>query len=474
MESYFWWMIGLTLIIIALQSLKYCHHKPKDSKSTSIQQSMEQIENDKAFKSFQFAFVIIFLTALFSDWVLGAYQYDLYKAYLSDELVIARLYICAFAASAISCLFMGSFADVFGRKKMCLLFCILYATASMLKHSNNYNILLLSSMISGVSDSILLSCFEAWMVTEHHTLGFDTNLLSSTFEIAWGLNSIIAIISGFVGWGGYNFYKSIKQNNADNDVVNAWIKTPQLAVIDVSIFCLIITFFLILKFWKHENYGDSTVSMKQSFKNSIKFIFVQKPKVLFLCLLQCSFEGALFIFVTKWDPTLSGSCDKEINVAMLFVVFMMACLLGTSLDAAAANYKWYNAEMMAALVSMLSSVSFVGVRKKHNYEWNLLCFVVFEICVGVYLPIICGLRERYIEDQVRATVTNLFRLPINVIVIVGLLHVKELDDHIFTALSCLCAIGMLSALALAFDGYRNEEVKTDELDTELTETTTKV
>ena len=79
---------------------------------------------------------------------------------------------------------------------MCLLFCITYAICALVKHSDNYWVLVFARCLGGLSTSILFSCFESWMISEHHNLGFKSEKLGSTFQLIWGLNSIVAIIAG--------------------------------------------------------------------------------------------------------------------------------------------------------------------------------------------------------------------------------------------------------------------------------------
>lgn len=81
---------------------------------------------------------------------------------------------------------------------MCLVFCILYSISCLTKLSSNFNWLLLGRLTGGVSTSLLFSVFEAWMVSEHNSRGFKSDLLSSTFSWATFLNGMVAIGSGVV------------------------------------------------------------------------------------------------------------------------------------------------------------------------------------------------------------------------------------------------------------------------------------
>ena len=68
----------------------------------------------------------------------------------------------------------------------------------------------------------------------------------------------------------------------------------------------------------------------------------------------------------------------------------------------------------------------------------------------MYWPIIGGLREKHIPDQIRATVMNLFRIPLNVVTIVGLLLQNILGGNIFILLGALMIVASGCAFKLCF------------------------
>jgi predicted MFS family arabinose efflux permease len=48
------------------------------------------------------------------------------------------------------------------------------------------------------------------------------------------------------------------------------------------------------------------------------------------------------------------------------------------------------------------------------------CFCVFEICCGAYFPTIANLKEKIIDDGVRAKIYGIIRIPLHICVVVGL------------------------------------------------------
>lgn len=71
----------------------------------------------------------------------------------------------------------------------------------MLLHYNDYIVLGLGRLISGIATSFLSTCFECYMVAEHNKRNFPGELLNNTFSAYIFLMGIVAIASGTIaGW----------------------------------------------------------------------------------------------------------------------------------------------------------------------------------------------------------------------------------------------------------------------------------
>ena len=54
-----------------------------------------------------------------------------------------------------------------GRKKAALAYVLTYTCGCVTKHFNDFNVLLVGRVFSGVATSLLYSAFESWLVAEH-------------------------------------------------------------------------------------------------------------------------------------------------------------------------------------------------------------------------------------------------------------------------------------------------------------------
>ena len=107
--------------------------------------------------------------------------------------IICLLFLCAllspspffFRYGFLSGTVIGSFVDKFGRRRACLLFCILevflFALATTfslyrppsqviinsMERSRDFRVLIVGRLMGGVSTSLLFSAFESWLTAEH-------------------------------------------------------------------------------------------------------------------------------------------------------------------------------------------------------------------------------------------------------------------------------------------------------------------
>ena len=79
-----------------------------------------------------------------------------------------------------------------------------------------------------------------------------------------------------------------------------------------------------------------------------------------------------------------------------------------------------------------------------HHTVRLASFCVFEVCVGLFWPSLGYLRARYVSEECRATTLSLFRVPLNVIVVVVLANIEAMHER---QVLMLCVAVLLPALA---------------------------
>jgi len=73
------------------------------------------------------------------------------------------------------------------------------------------------------------------------------------------------------------------------------------------------------------------------------------------------------------------------------------------------------------LVCAVSALALAASISSQDEKIRFWCFCAFEACVGMYYPVQGMLRGSLISNEHRATLSSLFRVPLNVFVVVSLL-----------------------------------------------------
>lgn len=137
-----------------------------------------------------------------------------------------------------------------GRKSTCLVFVVLYIYSCATKHFNSFAILMTGRITGGIATSILFSCFESWMISEHSKRSFPESSLNQMFYIQVLGNGLVAIASGVLASTVTDYFKTMT------------------APFDAAIVFLIIGGILIFFTW-NENYGNAQVDWRSNFTNGI-------------------------------------------------------------------------------------------------------------------------------------------------------------------------------------------------------------
>ncbi|KAF7638207.1 hypothetical protein Mgra_00002436 [Meloidogyne graminicola] len=348
------------------------------------------------FKCFERIYLLIYGLAVAGDWLQGPHVYALYQSYKLSKHQIELLFIAGFGSSLIFGTFIGSFADKFGRKTNCLIYALLYSISCLTKHSSSFNILLIGRLLGGISTSILFSAFESWLICEHIKRQFEEEKLKLIFAKATWVNSLIAILSGLIAQQMANLFGYV-------------------APFDAAFIVLILMGFACIITWS-ENYGDEQAKFGKNFLDAFSSIKNDK-RILCLGLIQSLFEGCMYVFVLEWTPALSrAALTEKIPHGYIFSSFMLSIMAGSALFNPLCN-RW-NCESFMRFVLLFSSILMSTPFLLPNNPLSIFTsFNLFELCVGIAWPTLSFLRSKYIPEKSRSTIMNLFRIPLNLLVI---------------------------------------------------------
>eukprot|EP00045_Choanoeca_perplexa_P006238 m.52941 g.52941 ORF g.52941 m.52941 type:complete len:441 (-) comp13533_c0_seq1:973-2295(-) len=408
--------IASVISAIALAAVLYSDYISRQRKETGSKSA--------PFKAFQKQYLVVYGLMVAADWVQGPYVFRLYQYYGFNVAENGLLFVAGFGSSMIFGTLAGSVADTYGRRMGAYLYVGAYVLSCLTKHINHFYVLILGRVLGGLATSLLFTVFEAWMVSEHAQQQHQQAWLQSTFSFMSIVNGLVAILSG---WGA--------------EFVAVTFDTP-LAPFDLSIVLLLLGAGYVYATWS-ENYGDTSARVDSNLSDGVREV-VSSPRVLVLGAIQSLFEASMYAFVFMWTPALQDDTAPELPFGTIFATFMVCCALGGSLFARLAQQMSVLRLMM--LTFTVAGLSLAVPALSENRSARFLAFLAFEVCVGMYWPAIGTLRADVVQERVRTTVLNLFRVPLNLLVCLLLLNVGTLDVGTIFML-CALAQGLCTVLA---------------------------
>ena len=375
------------------------------NRNGSNEQKTQSLSLNPKFVSFQRNYLMAYLLAMFADWLQGPYIYELYVSYGYASNEIAQLFVSGYASSMLFGTFVGGLADKYGRKTMCLLYCLCYFFACITKLSTDYWILMFGRCLSGISTSLLFSVFESWMVCEHHRQGFDNALISSTFAYATFGNGVVAVLAGL--------FANLVAGSHGYVAPFVMATLPLIGVATI-----------VSVSWT-ENFGNQSMPVFSSLGKGFALLR-NEPRIAALGLAQSCFEGGMYTFVFMWTPALksaesnTASNDNSNNsgkvestsdyLGLIFAVFMLCVMIGSTIFKIFSFSKetLYKIPLIVhsiACLAMFTTSITLGQYPSVVY----IMFLVFETCVGCFYPVYGTIKSEKIPEEIRSAVMNIFR-----------------------------------------------------------------
>lgn len=381
------------------------------------------------FYSFQRNFLIGFALNVAADWMQGPYVYKLYSFYGFSKGEIGSLFVAGFFSSMVFGTIVAGLADRFGRRQMCMIYSFVYGAACLTKHSTNFWVLCLGRLLAGIATSILHSSFESWYVAQHRQEHYPEELLIET--LAW-----MSFVKGFVA-----IFAAVLSSVVAH-------RFGFVAPFDTAALLLMLGALVVQRRWK-ENYGDKTATPASSFSRSLVVLAVN-PKVWLLGFVQSCFEGAMYIFVFSWTPILEATtAGEDLPHGIVFGCFMVSIMIGSNMS----HYLLLSqsAETVASTACGIAAFSLMLSAFYESHQIVFTGFCLFESCVGIYFPAIASQRAKHVPNEVRATIMGIFRVPLNLIVVLTLLNASQLGTgRLVTFSSLLLGSAFLGERALGF------------------------
>merc|ERR1712160_211806 len=104
-------------------------------------------------------------------------------------------------------------------------------------------------------------------------------------------------------------------------------------------------------------------------------------------------------------------------------------------------------EEIGLMVMVVSAACHLTVFFFESVQVRFVAFLAFEACVGLYFPMIGTLKGEIVPEDMRSIIYNLYRLPLNVIVLMPLLLNFSISTT-FAVTTSILTVAVASAFSL--------------------------
>lgn len=180
-------------------------------------------------------------------------------------------------------------------------------------------------------------------------------------------------------------------------------------------------------------------------------------KILTCCIIGSFFEGSMYIFIFMWTPALTSiqksltrtndsnnseaeeedsHSDADLPFGWIFSSFMVCCMLGTIAFSHLSNAGVPASKSLIGIL-FVASLSFLAMASpqhllqdgldeqshRNNSASRTIQYggmLMYEACIGAYYPAMSTVKGTIVPEGQRAAIYNVFRLPLNALVLLNL------------------------------------------------------
>jgi hypothetical protein len=186
--------------------------------------------------------------------------------------------------------------------------------------------------------------------------------------------------------------------------------------------------------------------------------------ILTCCIISSLFEGSMYVFIFMWTPALTAleaqpgvqeADQPPLPLGYVFASFMVCCMIGTLAFSFMSN-RGVSAPISLVFILALSALSCAAMAVTNDVGSNrslvpYLGMLTFEGCIGAYYPAMGTVKAMVVPENQRSAIYNIFRLPLNFIVLINLFMLGNLS-HVQSFL--LCGAMLTTATFLQFQTSR--------------------
>ena len=374
-------------------------------------------------------YLLAYLLARAAMWAKAPYIYTLFMSVHKFSFVeIGRLYLVDAVSALIFGPITGQLADKYGRKKFCRFY--------------NYSVLI-NIILRLLGDR--LTAYLAQIVT-----GFGSGLINTTFE-AWVVSESDREFMGYCKEAERFRRKLFVKANLYDEIISILILIICAVVYSYlgiyAPFVISFTFSLLSLLVIAKNWKENALSKSETIMAQMKGAFreFKKGEVLGIGLIEGIVMACLNMFLFSWTPILKQSTSGGMNPGFIFTSMVLTMIVGTKICKLLIVYLYCDYCISITTCLFFQGIFLILTYYKDSFLERSIFLCAFDGLIGFYNPVNSVLKSKILVEKYRALLMNLFRVPLNIYVIIVLLTIRYINSFTVALISgilCFLAFGI--------------------------------
>lgn len=374
-------------------------------------------------------YLLAYLLARAAMWAKAPYIYTLFMSVHKFSFVeIGRLYLVDAVSALIFGPITGQLADKYGRKKFCRFYNYSVLINIILRLLGDRLTAYLAQIVTGFGSGLINTTFEAWVVSEsdREFMGYGKEaerFRRKLFVKANLYDEIISILILIICAVVYSYLG---------------IYAPFVISFTFSLLSLLV----IAKNWKENALSKSETIMAQM-KGALREF--KKGEVLGIGLIEGIVMACLNMFLFSWTPILKQSTSGGMNPGFIFTSMVLTMIVGTKICKLLIVYLYCDYFISITGCLFFQGIFLILTYYKDSFLERLIFLCAFDGLIGFYNPVNSVLKSKILVEKYRALLMNLFRVPLNIYVIIVLLTIRYINSFTVALISgilCFLAFGI--------------------------------
>ena len=358
-------------------------------------------------------YLIAYVLTRSAMWAKAPYLYTLFMTVHKFSMSeIGILYLVDAVAALICGPITGQLADKYGRRKFCHYYNFSIILNLLLRMQGSRPLAYLAQVVTGFGAGLICTTFEAWVVyeSEKEFQGYHREaerFRKRLFKNANILDASVSIITSIICAIVYSFMG---------------IYAPFWISIGLSFLASLVIWAL----WdENKPLAEKNQATMEQVKNACKEL--KKVNVLCIGLIEGIAMAVLNIYLFSWTPILKQTTTGGMNVGFIYTCMVLTMIVGTKSYEVLIVYCNLDYYMSITGCLFIQGLLLFITYFHNSFLARLLYLSLFNGLTGFYNPLNSIVKSNILVEEYRALLMNLFRIPLNMYVIIVLLTLRYMN-----------------------------------------------